>query len=230
MKHRGHAPLPPRERMMADAAALGLDLAEGTLERMETMAALLEERSGRVNLVGPSEMGRLWPRHFLESAAYALLLDPGVETVDVGSGAGFPGLVLASMGFPMLLLEPRRKRRLFLELAAREMGLEGVEVVGERLESAAFLGTRRQFAARAVAPPERLLEEIPSRGRGEAALTLTLRLPSPPLEEPAPAVILSLPVPPLDRSGALVQYRCCHGPPLPHIHEDRADEEGLEPG
>jgi 16S rRNA (guanine527-N7)-methyltransferase len=69
-----------------------------TVERLDAYAALLVRWSARVNLVGRNTIGDLWRRHFLDSAQlFPLLPERARSVVDIGSGAGFPGLVLAVM-------------------------------------------------------------------------------------------------------------------------------------
>ncbi len=115
-------------------------------------------------LIGPRERPRLWQRHLLNCAAVADLVPPDVRVVDVGSGAGLPGLVLAvrrpDLGVD--LVEPLERRTRFLDLAVAELGLgERVRVVRGRADDA---GVRRRVGgapvctARAVAPLGRLLD------------------------------------------------------------------------
>jgi len=202
--------LPGPERMERDLRAIGLAPASEDVERLATLAALVADRARTVNLVGPEETARLWSRHLLESAAFSLLLDRGLPVVDIGSGAGFPGLVLAVLGYgPTTLLEPRRHRRLFLLHAVSALGLRDLRVSGDRIEGAGPFAAGTQFTARAVAPPERLLPAVAAACRGEASLVCRIP-PGTPVEGPARWV--DLPCPPLDRPGLLVQVRVTAGP------------------
>ena len=92
-----------------------------TLARLEAYAALLIRWSARINLVGRNTLVDLWRRHILDSAQLWLLLPVNVESViDLGSGAGFPGLVLAILGVPGLeLVEADSRKCAFLREAAR---------------------------------------------------------------------------------------------------------------
>ena len=92
-----------------------------TLDRLEAYATLLVRWSARINLVGRNTLADLWRRHFLDSAQLWLLLPVDVESViDLGSGAGFPGLVLAILGVPGLeLVEADSRKCAFLREAAR---------------------------------------------------------------------------------------------------------------
>jgi len=92
-----------------------------TLPRFEAYAALLRRWSSRVNLVGRNTLGDLWRRHFLDSAQIRLYIPAGVQSVlDIGSGAGFPGLVLALLGVPGIeLVESDGRKCAFLQEAIR---------------------------------------------------------------------------------------------------------------
>ena len=71
------------------------------MARLEAYAGLLVRWSARINLVGANSLGDLWRRHFLDSAQLLGYIPPGIRSlIDLGSGAGFPGLVLAISGVP----------------------------------------------------------------------------------------------------------------------------------
>ncbi|MVA74937.1 16S rRNA (guanine(527)-N(7))-methyltransferase RsmG [Auraticoccus sp. F435] len=98
---------------------------------------ILRSRGVEWGLLGPREPGRLWSRHVLNSAAVASLFPLGAHVVDVGSGAGLPGipLALARPDLGMTLLEPLQRRAEFLQLAVDELELEErVRVVRARAE------------------------------------------------------------------------------------------------
>ncbi|MDF5756164.1 16S rRNA (guanine(527)-N(7))-methyltransferase RsmG [Spongiactinospora sp. TRM90649] len=110
-------------------------------------------------LLGPREVPRVWDRHLLNCAVVAEAVPRDVTLVDVGSGAGLPGMVLAIVrpDITVTLLEPLLRRVVFLEECAEELKLGNVEVVRGRAEE---LAGKRSFdvaVARAVAPLERLL-------------------------------------------------------------------------
>ncbi|HEY3911193.1 MAG TPA: 16S rRNA (guanine(527)-N(7))-methyltransferase RsmG [Stellaceae bacterium] len=92
-----------------------------TLSRLEAYAALLTRWSERINLVGRDTLGDLWRRHFLDSAQLRPLVPDGARSlVDLGSGAGFPGLVLAILGMSGVeLVEAVSRKAAFLREAAR---------------------------------------------------------------------------------------------------------------
>ncbi|MBF0251987.1 MAG: class I SAM-dependent methyltransferase, partial [Alphaproteobacteria bacterium] len=68
------------------------------MERLRIYAALLERWQAKINLVGPDTLPDLWGRHMLDSAQLAPHIPEGARVADFGSGAGFPGLVLAALG------------------------------------------------------------------------------------------------------------------------------------
>ncbi|QDP94751.1 16S rRNA (guanine(527)-N(7))-methyltransferase RsmG [Microlunatus elymi] len=119
---------------------------------------ILRNRGIAWGLIGPRETDRLWDRHVLNSVAMADLIPEGSTLVDVGSGAGLPGVPLA-IGRPDLrvtLLEPLLRRFNFLTQAVEELGLaERISVVRARAED--HDGRFDVVTARAVAPLPRLL-------------------------------------------------------------------------
>ncbi|PWC32267.1 16S rRNA (guanine(527)-N(7))-methyltransferase RsmG [Azospirillum sp. TSO35-2] len=92
-----------------------------TLDRLSAYEALLRKWQQTINLVGPSTLPEVWRRHFLDSAQLYPLLPPGTRVlVDLGSGAGFPGLVLAILGVPQVhLIESDVRKGAFLREVAR---------------------------------------------------------------------------------------------------------------
>ncbi len=118
----------------------------------------LADEGVRRGLVGPREVPRLWERHLLNSAAAAGLLPETGTLVDVGSGAGLPGVVLAAMrpGMRVVLLEPMERRVVWLRHVRELTGLTNIEVVRGRAEELAGRLVADVVTARAVAPMERL--------------------------------------------------------------------------
>ena len=126
---------------------------------VELLATIGIERG----LIGPREAPRLWERHLLNCAAVSDLLPPGARVVDVGSGAGLPGLVLA-IRRPDLrvdLVESLQRRTEFLASSIAALGLGGqVRVARGRAEDRAVMeavGAAEWVTARAVAPLDRLV-------------------------------------------------------------------------
>jgi 16S rRNA (guanine527-N7)-methyltransferase len=120
--------------------------------------AMLTDEGVLRGLIGPREVSRLWERHLLNSAAVAPYLPTAGRLVDVGSGAGLPGVVLAAMlpDTEVVLVEPMERRVDWLTEAVDRLGLANVVVRRGRAEE--FHGALEADAvtARAVAPLERL--------------------------------------------------------------------------
>ncbi len=142
--------------MVSDAAA------QDSLGRYAELLATAGVERG---LIGPREVPRLWDRHLLNCAVAVPLVPQGADVIDVGSGAGLPGIVWAIVrsDIRVTCLEPLQRRATFLEEAVAELGLTGrVQVVRGRAEDIVrgrgpVTSLRaRVVTARAVAPMERL--------------------------------------------------------------------------
>jgi len=125
-------------RIAAGARALGLDLPAATAAALARYGDLLLRWNRSINLLARGAgADDVVERHLLDSLALLRLGPPTGRVLDVGSGAGLPGLVLAAAApgvTALTLLEPTAKRVAFLRTAARELGLAGVTVRAERLE------------------------------------------------------------------------------------------------
>ena len=142
-----------------DRAAFARDyaLSPETLARFDRYAALLHDWQARMNLVGPSTLPALWSRHFADSAQLMALAGPG-PWLDIGAGAGFPGLVAALLGAsPVHLVESITKKARFLESVTGELALDGVTVHNERVETLPSFPVAT-IAARACAGLDRLFD------------------------------------------------------------------------
>ncbi|MES2472789.1 MAG: 16S rRNA (guanine(527)-N(7))-methyltransferase RsmG [Pseudomonadota bacterium] len=130
-----------------------------TLARLKAYADLLTDWNARHNLVSKNSLAELWERHMWDSAQLAPLVPAGARSLaDLGSGAGFPGLVLAAMlpDVAVTLHEATAKKCAFLQVTADRMGLH-VTIENARMEDL----RRRAFdvvTARACAPLPLLLE------------------------------------------------------------------------
>lgn len=115
-----------------------------TLARLEAYAALLTEWQGRFNLIAASTLPLLWHRHMADSAQLAAFVPEAARSlVDLGSGAGFPGLVLAILlaerpGFRAHLIEATGKKASFLEAVVAETGAPATVVNGRAEAVPAF--------------------------------------------------------------------------------------------
>jgi 16S rRNA (guanine527-N7)-methyltransferase len=120
---------------------------------------MLAWRGVEHGLIGPHEVPRLWDRHLINCAVVAELVDPSARTlVDIGSGAGLPGVVLAMVRpeLNVTLLEPMERRCRFLSDCVAELGLANATVLRGRAEDTQL---RADVAtARALAPLDRLAE------------------------------------------------------------------------
>lgn len=129
------------------------------LARLEIYAAQLVKWQKAINLVAPNTLPDLWRRHFLDSAQLLPLADGTSGTwLDLGSGAGFPGLVIAALGREnMVLVESDTRKAVFLRETARLMDV-GVTVRSERIEAVPreTLKDVGVISARALAPLEQL--------------------------------------------------------------------------
>ncbi len=134
------------------------DVSRETLDRLRNFLALLKRWNQTINLVAPAPTETLWQRHVLDSLQLLPLLPPGDgPLVDLGSGGGFPGLVLAiASGRPTHLVESDKRKAAFLQQAAGALGLASVGIHPRRIEDAA-LPPAAVLTARALAPLTALL-------------------------------------------------------------------------
>ncbi len=146
-----------------DRIAAELDVSRETLGKLESYVALVEKWQPRINLVSPASLADIWTRHIWDSAQLALHISDGSHIqdgskrlVDVGSGAGFPGLVLAILtDAECHLVESDQKKAVFLSTVIRECGLMA-EVHNHRVETLPCLEAS-MITARALAPLDRLV-------------------------------------------------------------------------
>ncbi|WP_416907336.1 MAG: 16S rRNA (guanine(527)-N(7))-methyltransferase RsmG [Polymorphobacter sp.] len=129
------------------------------MDKLDRYAALLADWQTRMNLVGPSTLPQLWHRHFADSAQLLPVAGPGRTWLDIGAGAGFPGLVIATLdpGARVTLVESIAKKCRFLETVVSDLQLDDrVTVENRRIED---LPPRRfdVITARALAAVTRLL-------------------------------------------------------------------------
>jgi 16S rRNA (guanine527-N7)-methyltransferase len=138
--------------------AASVDVSRETLARLKAYLGLLSDWNSRHNLVSAASLEDAWRRHFLDSAQLATFIGKEDRTlVDLGSGAGFPGLVLAALRpqLSVTLYESIRKKCDFLRAAAERMALN-VDVQNARIEDAPAR-ISDIVTARACAPLDRLL-------------------------------------------------------------------------
>jgi 16S rRNA (guanine527-N7)-methyltransferase len=130
----------------------------GALETACQFAGILATDGVQRGLIGPRETPRLWDRHLLNCAVVAELLPESGELVDIGSGAGLPGVVFAMLrpGIRVVLLEPMLRRSAFLEECVVRLDLPNATVVRGRAEDMTRVIKADIATARAVAPLDRL--------------------------------------------------------------------------
>jgi 16S rRNA (guanine527-N7)-methyltransferase len=124
------------------------------LARLDRLAAMVVAENARQNLIAKASEGSLWQRHFADSAQLLRPVSRGTGPwLDLGTGAGFPGLVIATMrpDLPVVLVESRKKRVDWLVRAAGELELERCRVEGRRLEHVDSFAAGA-ISARAFAP------------------------------------------------------------------------------
>jgi 16S rRNA (guanine527-N7)-methyltransferase len=128
-----------------------LSLAEG-------FTALLADTGVKHGLVGPREVPRLWDRHVLNCAVIEDAFPIGLTVIDIGSGAGLPGMAvaIARPDLDVVLVEPMRRRTDWLSAAVRELGLDNCSVRRGRAEDFHGRLTAPFVTARAVARIDRL--------------------------------------------------------------------------
>jgi len=134
------------------------DVPRETWDLLERYVAILLSAMDEQNLIAESTRPHIWARHIVDSAQLLLLVrDAGEgEWVDLGSGAGLPGIVVACLSDrPVLMIETRRKRIDFLNNVIAQLGLRHARVFGGRVESAASMRAA-VISARAYAPLPKL--------------------------------------------------------------------------
>lgn len=147
-----------RQKQFLQAA----NVSRETLERLEVYERLLKKWNPAINLVSKATLADIWGRHFLDSAQlFPLFPTQSAHWVDIGSGGGFPGIVLAIQAEElesnpkMTLIESDQRKAAFLLTVIRELSLSS-KVIVERVEKAEAQ-TADVLSARALAPLDKLL-------------------------------------------------------------------------
>lgn len=135
---------------------------EDTIYKLKKFVSILGEYQKNMNLIGKSTMSSIWTRHILDSAQIEKILPKENKkyiTVDVGTGAGFPGLVLAAMGrADLLLCEKSKKKNIFLNAVIKECNLN-VKICNDRIENLKEPNIRI-IISRAFAPLKSLILKV----------------------------------------------------------------------
>ena len=139
-----------------------IDVSRETEEKLRAYEALVRKWSPTINLVAAASLNTIWQRHIVDSAQLVHLAPPNTRHwADLGSGAGFPGLVVAvllqagSHATMVTLLESDQRKATFLRTCVRELSLD-VTILAERIEEASPLDADI-VSARALAPLPRLI-------------------------------------------------------------------------
>lgn len=139
----------------------GSSVDAATLARLETFTRLVERWNSKINLIAPGTLASIWPRHVADSAQiFPLLPSAAASLVDLGSGGGFPGVVLSTLlegaGRPTTvhLIESDKRKSVFLSSVLRDLGLSAI-VHAARAEHVEPLQAD-VVTARALAPLDRL--------------------------------------------------------------------------
>ncbi len=150
--------------MNREAFRTAFDVSRETMERLDLYAALLQKWSRAINLMGPTETDSLWERHIADSGQLVNHAPVSAASwLDLGTGAGLPGLVVATMlqqserNTRFVLLDADKRKAAFLREASRQMSVP-VEVVAERAEDVKVQAFD-VVSSRAYAPLPRLMRD-----------------------------------------------------------------------
>ena len=142
--------------------------------KLKKFIAILNDYQKKMNLIGQSTMSSIWTRHILDSAQIEKILPEQNKkyfTVDVGTGAGFPGIVLAALGRQDLLLcEKSIKKNIFLNTVAKECNIE-VKMYNDKVENLKVSNVKN-IVSRAFAPLKSLLVKVKHCLRYDTTLVL----------------------------------------------------------
>ena len=143
-----------------------------TFDRLALFEACLRKWNARINLIGSRDIGAVWTRHIADSMRILSHLPPTGTIVDLGSGAGFPGLIIAIVtGRRITLVEADHRKAAFLRECARKIDLP-VTIIADRIERCGLRGIDI-ITARALARLPRLLDlAFPLLGPGGMCLLL----------------------------------------------------------
>ena len=152
-----------KNRLEEKCSTWNIALTGTQLDQLDAFAEILVEYNQKVNLTAITDPEGIEDKHFLDSLLFAAQPEVAGKMVDVGAGAGFPGIVtkIYKPELELTLMEPTGKRVEFLKYACGQLGLTGVEFAKERAEEAARKSWREQFdlaSARAVAALPMLAE------------------------------------------------------------------------
>ena len=152
-----------KEQFLNETKKLGIDISVDTLSKLDTYYKLLVEENKKYNLTAITEENQVYLKHFYDSLTIIKIINLNNQyLLDIGTGAGFPGLVLKIV-FPNLkidLLDSTNKRCQFLQMVIDKLQLDNIKVINARAEEYAK-DNREKYdivTSRAVAPLKHLLE------------------------------------------------------------------------
>lgn len=136
-----------------------LNVSRETLAKLEKFVALTLEWNKAINLISPATVPDIWWRHIVDSAQLYPLIPAGTKhLVDLGSGGGFPAIILAILGVPKVtMIESDQRKSIFLREASRQLDLKNTVIVNQRIE-AAEPQNGDIVSARALASLDKLIE------------------------------------------------------------------------
>lgn len=152
-----------KQKFIDELLKLNIEISEIQLEKLEKYYEILERENKLYNLTSITEKESVFLKHFYDSLTIVKIIDLDKQSLcDLGTGAGFPGMVLKIM-FPNLkitLIDATLKKCKFLEKVIRELKLENINVINARVEEYAKIEREKYdiVTARAVAPLKHLLE------------------------------------------------------------------------
>ncbi len=141
---------------------IGFDVSRETFDRLSEYVHLLHKWNPAINLVSKSTLDDAWARHIADSAQIFKMAPAFTDWTDIGSGGGFPGLVIGILALErspdstITLIESDRRKSSFLRNVSRETGIR-VNIITERIEKTAPQNTDI-LSARALAPLDILLD------------------------------------------------------------------------
>lgn len=149
-----------------------LNVSRETTDTLIEYGQLLKKWNKSINLISRNSVSNLWRRHILDSAQLGVFLKFDVKNwVDLGSGAGFPGMVIAILAkdefldLQMTLIESDKRKCVFLNEVSRELDLK-VRIISDRIEDCSYLNADI-ISARALAPMKKLLMYIKLHGKND---------------------------------------------------------------
>ena len=134
------------------------DVSRETFDALNHYKKLVLKWQKSINLISPNTVHEIWSRHIIDSCQFAnLIVSRETSIVDIGSGGGFPGIVLAILGYHNLtLIESDNRKGIFLHEVARELSLP-ITIVSDRIEKVT-IDSPDIITARACASLEKLFE------------------------------------------------------------------------